>query len=130
MTDCLRRLFFHEHLPENDRFHLTTEQLQFLREGGDGWTGLRTEKAGPFAWTGAVEKVFPKARYYHKAGSISNYTLDTAYIEDADSSTRFFLTVAANAGEPPDTVREMARAIAQWIKELGDRSTRAGEQGD
>ncbi len=115
LTDCLRRLFFHDHLPEAERFRLTPEQIKLLCEGGDGWTGLRTQEAGPFAWKDAAETVFPKAAYYHKAGSISNYTLDAAYLNDSESGTRFFLTVAANSGEP-DTVRAMSRAIAEWVK--------------
>ena len=59
--------------------------------------------------------MFPEANYYHKGGRISNYTLDTAYIHDSGTNTRFFLTVAAKSGKA-DTVTAMSLAIAEWVK--------------
>lgn len=114
LTDCLRRLFFHDDIVPEDRFQLSKEQREFLVEGGDGWTGLRNRHAGAFAWDDAIDAVFPNAKHYHKGGQISNYTLDTAYVDDVESGHRFFLTVAANSGNP-DAVREMAKAIALSI---------------
>ena len=114
LTDCLRRLFYHDDISPQEQFRLSKTQRDFLIEGGDGWTGLRNRHAGAFAWDDAIEEVFPDAKHYHKGGQISNYTLDTAYIHDEKSGHRFFLTVAANSGNP-ETVREMAKAIAQQI---------------
>ncbi len=74
LAECLRRIFFHEHLPEAERYRLTAEQVEFLRHGGGGFTGLETQavESGPSSWVPAVQAAFPKARYFHKSGVISN----------------------------------------------------------
>jgi hypothetical protein len=61
-----------------------------------------------------LKEIYPKARFFHKAGMISNYTLDVACIDDESSHTRFILCVAAETGKG-DTVRKMAGALAEWI---------------
>jgi hypothetical protein len=116
MAECLRRIMFHEHLPEGARYRLTAAQLRFLREGGHGLVGLETGKPGAFAWKDALDGVFPDARFYHKGGQISTHTLDLAYLDDPASGIRFILAVAAASGEP-DTVRAMAKRIGAWIKD-------------
>jgi len=115
LADCLRRVMFHERLPASERYNLTQEQVEFLREGGAGLTGLRNKLAGAFAWEGSVSKVFPKARFYHKAGRISTHTLDVAYIEDEASGARFVLCVAAESGKE-QTVTIMSKAVAEWVR--------------
>ncbi|MEM8496036.1 MAG: hypothetical protein AAF663_11700 [Planctomycetota bacterium] len=58
MAECLRRVMFHESIPEAERFDLRPDQLALLREGRDGYTGLRnTEYA--WGWDDAVEAVLP-----------------------------------------------------------------------
>jgi hypothetical protein len=125
LADCLRRILFHEFLPESDRYRLTPDQLAFLRHGGRGLTGLETRnvESGPNAWTGAVESVFPKARFYHKCGLISNQALEVAAVDDtANGGPQFILVPAINAGsetKPLDgakLTREMSLRIAQWLK--------------
>ncbi len=116
LAECMRRIMFHEHLPPHERYHLTPEQLRLIREGGYGLTGLENRLAGPYAWKDAVETVFPKARYFHKAGVISNYSLDLAYVDDEASGTRFILAVAAQSGKT-EMVTEMARRIATWVRD-------------
>lgn len=114
MAECLRRIMFHEHIPADQRYRLTGEQLRFVRSGGDGLVGLENRSAGPYAWTEAAETVFPHAHFYHKGGMISTYTLDLAYIDDPDTGVRFILCIAAESGQS-DTVKEMARRIAEWV---------------
>jgi hypothetical protein len=125
LAECLRRVMFHEHLPENERYRLTDAQVTFLRDGGDGFTGLETKakESGPSAWTGGVEAVFPKARFYHKCGLISNYALDVAYVDDsANGGPRFILVpvIAAGISNKPlsgdKLVGQMSKAIAEWVK--------------
>jgi hypothetical protein len=125
LAECLRRVLFHEVLPENERYPLTPEQLQFLRHGGDGFWGLETTNAesGPTAWKNGLDTVFPRARFYHKTGSISNYTLEVAYLDDSkDSGKRFLLVPAVNAGSVTKPVNgdailgQMSRAIGNWVR--------------
>ncbi len=126
LAECLRRVLFHERLPEAERYRLTAEQLEALRAGGgEGWCGLETkgEASGPSAWKNGVETVFPKARFFHKSGLISNYALEAAYVDDTGhSGKRFLLVPVVNAGytaKPAggeDLVGEVSRAIAEWVR--------------
>lgn len=120
LAECMRRIMFHEVIPVEERYLLTPEQLSLLRFGGDGLYGLENKEAGPYAWEGRLKEIYPKARYFHKAGMISNYTLDLAYIDDEASNTRFILCVAAETGNG-DTVRNMAGVLAEWIHSGGGR---------
>lgn len=115
LADCLRRVMFHEVIPESDRFRISTEKLEFLRRGGDGLTGLEQKGPGSFAWEGAVEQVFPKARYSFKLGQISTHTLDLCYIDDAESGVRCVMALASGNGKS-ETVRKMSLAICQQLK--------------
>jgi hypothetical protein len=123
LGECLRRVLFHEQLPEQDRYRLTAEQLTNLRNGADGRIGLETkgEESGPSAWDGLKEQ-FPMARFYHKCGVISNYALEVAALDDsANSGVHFILVPVINAGEvtkPLDgekLVARMAAAIGDWV---------------
>lgn len=125
LAECLRRIVFHERLPEGERYRLTSEQLQALRTGGAGWCGLETREpgSGPTAWKNGVDTVFPQARFLHKSGIISNYALEVAYVDDSAASGKRFLlvpVVQAGAATKPTggeaLVGEMARAIAAWVK--------------
>ncbi|MEO7317463.1 MAG: serine hydrolase [Chthoniobacteraceae bacterium] len=125
LAECLRRVLFAEHLAESDRYRLTPDQLEFLRHGGAGLTGLQTraESSGPAAWKGALDAVFPQARFFHKCGVISNYALELAYVDDsAASGKRFILVPVIAAGEATKPaggealIGEMSRAIGEWVK--------------
>lgn len=113
LAECLRRILFHRVLPASERFKLTDEQVRFVIHGGEGLTGLEN-KSGALAWTDAVERVFPKARYFYKAGQISSYSLDVAYVDDAESGCRFILSLAAASGDGT-TIQQMAKPIAEWV---------------
>ena len=125
LVDCLRRLIFHDRLPESERYAITSGQAAFLVSGGGGFCGLETRNtdSGPTAWTKAAELVFPGARFYHKCGLISNYAMDLAFVDDsADSGKRFFLmpVIAAGSETKPvggeALVSEMARLICEAVK--------------
>lgn len=115
LAECMRRIMFHEFLPESERYQLSTEQLDVIRRGGEGLYGLENKEAGPYAWEGNLKMIYPNARYFHKAGMISNYTLDVAYIEDEASQTRFILSLAAQSGKG-NTIRSMAGTLAEWVQ--------------
>lgn len=124
MADCLRRVLFHELLPDQERYRLSAEAVEFLRTGGAGLCGLETRESasGPLAWKDGAEAVFPKARFFHKCGVISNYALEVAYVDDAaNSGKRFILVpvVAAGSESKPERgeklVSQMSRAISEWV---------------
>ena len=78
--------------------------------------------SGPHGWKEGAEVVFPKARYFHKCGVISNYALELAYVDDAaNSGKRFILVpvVAAGSETKPERgeklVSRMSRAICEWV---------------
>ena len=125
LAECMRRVMFHEALPENERYRLTDAQIGFLRTGGDGFTGLETKakESGPIGWKDGVEGVFPNARFFHKCGVITSYALETACVDDtANGGPRFIVVpiVAAGSSTKPESgekiIGKMSRAIAEWVK--------------
>ncbi len=124
LCETLRRVMFHDQIESSERFHITSEQARFLREGGGGFTGLETRGAdsGPSAWKGAAETVFPAARYFHKSGLISNYALDVACIDArAQNGPCYLLALAVNAGHASpvhgdELIRQMSLAVARWLE--------------
>jgi hypothetical protein len=127
LADCLRRVMFHERLPEAERFRISADQLRFLREGGEGFTGLETKapESGPSVWARGAAEVFPKARYFHKSGMISNYALDLAFVDDSANGGPRYIAVpviaAGHATQPVDgetLVGRMSLEIARWVGNL------------
>ena len=125
LAECLRRVLFHETLPEPERYRLTPAQLEFLRHGANGLSGLETKErpSGPSAWRGGSDAAFPDARFFHKSGVISNYALDAAFVDDsAHGGARFILVPVINAGsetKPIDgetLVSQMSRVLAGWVR--------------
>jgi hypothetical protein len=125
LAECLRRVMFHEHLVEAERYRLTGPQVEFIRRGGNGFTGMETKAKDSygFAWTTGVETVFPKARFFHKSGLISSYALEVAYVEDEASGRRFLFVPVVRAGSATKPVSgeklisEMSRVLSGWVKE-------------
>jgi hypothetical protein len=122
LAECLRRVFFHEQLAETERYHLSADQLAALRVGSDGFTGLHMQVAstGPYAWTGAVQQLFPDAKFHHKPGMISNYALDAAYVDAGKVKFILVPVIAAGHASPAPggeaLVGQMAQAMAAWIQ--------------
>jgi hypothetical protein len=117
LATCLHRLFFHEALPEAQRFRISSEMADFLLHGGDGLSGLQTTAAesGPYAWDGG-QSHFPHARWYHKCGIISNHALDLAAIDDRTHSGRtVFLCAMIQSGSEP-LIRELCGSIIAWAR--------------
>jgi hypothetical protein len=127
LAECLRRILFHDDLPAQEQYHLTADQLQFLRHGGAGLSGLenRIASSEAIAWKNAIDAVFPQARFYHKAGVISSYALELAAIDDRAASGREFIlvpVVAAGSETKPESgqriISRMSQAIAEWIRDM------------
>ena len=125
LADCLRRVLFHEVIPDSERFHLTAPQLNFLRHGAGDLKGLDTrgKDSGPSAWSGALELLWPAAKFYHKCGIISNYALEVACLDAREAGGPCFIFVPVihagtdtgpAAGEK--LIGEMSRAIGRWVQ--------------
>jgi beta-lactamase family protein len=126
LAECLRRVLFHEQLPAGEQFQLTSEQLNFIRHGGRGLYGLENKNAAsdPIGWKDGVQSAFPKARYFHKTGVISNFALEVAAVDDRADSGRYFIfvpVVAAGSETKPESgqtlIGKMSRAIAEWVRD-------------
>ena len=125
LAECLRRVLFHERIPDAERYALAPEQLDFLRHGGGGLRGLENKdtESDPLAWKNALDAVFPSARFFHKCGWISTHALEVAYVDDGpQSGKRFFLVPVIAAGDDTRPKRgqvllsKMARAIGEWVR--------------
>ena len=117
LADCLRRLVFHDLIPEGERFRLSPPMLEFLLHGGNGFSGLETkdEASGPHAWDGGRE-LFPNARYYHKVGLISNEVLELAVVDDrALSGKAWVFCLRAGTGKEKVMV-DLCRAVLTELK--------------
>jgi hypothetical protein len=127
LCEALRRVMFHEELPHAERFRISDEQARFLREGSaGGFCGLETRnvESGPTGWIGSGELIFPKARFYHKSGLISNFALELACLDDSSQGgpcVLFCLAVeAGHATKPQDgesCMREMCLALYRWLQQ-------------
>ena len=125
LAECMRRVMFHEAIPEAERYNLTDEQARFLREGGKGYSGMKSDSG--YSWKNAVDKVFPNATYYRKTGMISRYHLDIAYFADPDTGVRFILSVATES-DKADTLKSVAKTVATWLREKAVGATE--EEGE
>ena len=117
LADCLRRLVFHDLIPESERFRISPEMVSFLLHGGNGFTGLETKDpdSGPLAWEGGKE-IFPQARYYHKIGIISNEVLELAVVDDrAQSGKAWIFCLRAGTGKEKVMV-DLCRAVLTELK--------------
>jgi hypothetical protein len=128
LAECLRRVLFHDELPEAERYRITPDQLAFLRGGGGGLWGLENKgsSSDPMAWTNGVDAVFPNARFFHKTGVISNFALEVAAVDDRATTGKFFIfvpVVAAGSESKPESgqklISKMSRAIAEWVRDAG-----------
>lgn len=124
LANCLRRLLFHEHIPEQERFNLDLDDVRFLLHGDGAFTGMEThhQDSGPSAWTKALETIFPKAIFYHKCGLISDHALEIACVDDRKNGGPCFILVPViQAGSTTKPVAgdaligQMSLAIGQWV---------------
>jgi hypothetical protein len=118
MAECLRRVIFHEQIPEAERYRISQEMIDFLRYGGGGLCGLETKgkDGGAFAWGKSGEHVYPAARFFHKGGWISNYGLDLACLDDRASSGRAVIVAASVNTGKEDVIRALCRGLLEWAK--------------
>ncbi len=94
MAEHMRRLMFHEWLPDSERFAVDPEQLDWVRYG-DATTDVMYLPGSP--WAEGVLRVFPDADYWHKAGRVTDYALDLHYVDDVTTNTRFAASVVTES---------------------------------
>lgn len=117
LANCLRRLVFHDLVPESERYQLSPAMVEFLLHGGNGFIGLDTKdpESGPHAWN-AGKEIFPKAIYYHKVGLISNEVLELAAVDDrAQSGKAWVFCLRAGTGQK-QVMESMCRAVLTELK--------------
>lgn len=123
LADCLRRVLYHHQLPEQERYRMSDEAVTALVKPAAPWVGLETKAAesGPAAWRQGLERLCPTARFAHKCGMISNYALETFFVEVPDTGVCFIAVPVVNAGHATQphgeaVVAEMSSAIYEWAR--------------
>jgi len=117
LADCLRRIVFHDLLPESERFRISPEMVAFLQHGGNGFSGLDTKDpdSGPHAWD-AGKDLFPEAVFCHKVGLISNEVIELAAVDDrARSGKAWVFCLRAGTGQEKVMV-DLCRAVLTELK--------------
>lgn len=117
LAECLRRILFAEHLPAGERYHLSPGALDFVRHGRDGLHGLEDKLETEYPVGQALAKHFPQATFYRKAGQISTYSLDAAFVDDAKGSGKRFILVVAAASGKLETITAMADRLGLWVRD-------------
>ncbi len=101
---------FHEHVPGKDQYKLTVEQLSFIREGC-----MDCEPPNGIV-AGTAKAIFPKAKFYHKEGCISTYSLDLVCVDDRTESGKRYIVAVATASGDTEPIEEISSWIARWIR--------------
>ena len=114
MAEHMRRVMFHEQLPDEERFAVRDEDLDWVRFGGPDPVMNNKEACGGPGWDG-VREVFPAADFYHKGGLVTEYRLDVMYVEDVGSGQRYILAAAVNNGVDRP-IAEISEAVARMVK--------------
>lgn len=135
LVECLRRVLYHEYLPAREQFHLTGEQLAFLRNGGSGLSGLETgsqDRDSTNFFIADTRKIFPQALFYRKGGLITTYALEIGAVDGrAQGGPEYLLAPAIEAGSDakpttgPQFIGQMSGKIAEWLK-----GREKGKQGE
>ncbi len=112
LTEHMRRIMFHEHLPPSEQLEVRVADLSWLRYGDGNQLVISDKNAcgGP-TWAGA-QRVFPDADFFHKGGSVSDYRTTLDYLSDADSDTHYIVALAFDSGNAAPVERsgeELAR---------------------
>ena len=85
MVEHMRRIMFHEQLAAELQFDIRPDDVDWYRYGGPADV-LRTRD---HMYLSRIQRVFPNAVYYHKAGRVTNYALDLQYVDDPDTGIRY-----------------------------------------
>lgn len=114
LAEHMRRVMFHEQLPDEERFALRDEDLDWVRYGGPEPVMNNKEACGGPGWDG-VREVFPNADFFHKGGLVSEYRLDLQYVHDAATDSRYVLHVAVDDGVDRP-IAELSEAVARMVR--------------
>ncbi len=118
LAEHMRRLMFHEWLPEQERFDVNPEQLDWMRFGDD-LGPVMNQFDSP--WADGIRRVFPDADYFHKAGRVTDYALDLHYVDDLATDTRFAAAVVTEStttsayDKVSEELTRMVRTPRTWV---------------
>lgn len=112
LVEHMRRLMFHEQLPDSERFDVRAEDLDWMRYGDSKPVMNNKEACGGPGWKG-VSRVLPMADFYHKGGAVSSYRLDVQHVSDvAGSGTSYLFGVATDTGSSA-LVEKLSEEVAR-----------------
>ena len=112
LADCMRRVVFHNHIPEGERFAITPTQARWILRGDPerGIIGLDNKAANDFGWGNSGSDVFPNAQYFHKAGHDEDTSVELCYLTDRASDTHAIVALRVESGDP-HVIRGIAKKI-------------------
>jgi len=106
MSGMVKNIFFHEYIPEKEKFNITPDQLKYIRKS---MSTLPRESHYPtydttyhdgyakFIMVGGTRDTVPgHIRIFNKAGWAYGYLTDAAYIVDFKNKTEFILAATIN----------------------------------
>lgn len=94
MVEVMRRIVFHEALPEDEKYDVRLEDLVWLRDGGD--TLQMSNKSCSTPWEG-IRNVMPEAELHHKGGLVSQYALGVHHVYDVETNARYILALVTKS---------------------------------
>ena len=107
MVEHMRRIMFHEQLAEELRFDIRPDDMDWYRYGGPADV-LRTRE---HMYLSRIQRVFPGAIYYHKAGRVTDYALDLQFVDDPDSGTRY-IAAFGTYGTSSSVAQDLSEGLA------------------
>lgn len=107
LQGMLKRIMFPEVFDESERFNLTDEQYEFLREYMSMYPSHSYYPAYPDMpdaamksfWWGETQDMPDYIKYYAKSGLAYGYLIDNAYIVDKTTGIEFMLTATVHVNE-------------------------------
>jgi hypothetical protein len=114
MVEHMRRVMLHEDLPDEERFDVRPEDLDWVRYGDAVPVMNNKDACGGPGWDG-VSRVFPESEFYHKGGRVSDYRIDLQFVDDEVSGVQYVLAVATDTGGD-GPVEKLSEEIARMMR--------------
>jgi len=132
MSEMVKNIFFHEYIPEKEKFNLLPDQLKYIRKT---MSTLPRESHYPtydtthhdgyakfFMFGGTRDTIPGHIRIFNKAGWAYGYLTDAAYIVDFKNKTEFILAATINTntdGIFNDGIYEYESLGLPYLNQLG-----------
>jgi len=119
MSEHLKRLIFHEVIPEEERFNIGQDKLNWYRGGGPErvLNNAELDGCGGPAHDGAL-RVFTDPVFHHKGGLVTEYRGSIFHVHDVESNTEYVAAlVVDNSGTQP--LRKLSEELARVAQTPG-----------